>query len=88
MAPEESQLRRRLADSYFLDGRMAEAAIAFQQILEATPVDIEARFGLALAHDALGRKSEAIREFRTLIEIDPDHWLVPEAKERLEALEQ
>jgi tetratricopeptide (TPR) repeat protein len=88
LAPAEPQLRRYLADAYFLDGRMAEAAIAYRHRLEATPGDIEARFGLALAYDALGRESESIREFQTLIEIDPDHWLVPEAKERLDAVEQ
>jgi len=88
LAPTDPQLRRYLADRYFLDGKMAEAAHAFQQILELTPDDIEARLGLALAYDALGRESEAVQELERLIHIDPNHWLVPEARERLDELQQ
>jgi len=67
---------------------MVEAASAFQQILAITPDDIEARLGLALAYDALGQESEAIQELERLIQIDPDHWLVPEAREKLDELQQ
>lgn len=88
LAPADPQLLRYLGDAYFLDDRMAEAAITFQKILDITPGDIEARFGLALAYDSLGREAEAIQELRTMIETDPDHWLVPEAEEKLDALEQ
>lgn len=43
------------------------------QVLEQNPGDAFARYGLAMAHTAEGRTDQALLEFDTLIQHNPDY---------------
>jgi len=43
------------------------------QVLEQNPTDAFARYGLAMAHAAEGRTDQALAEFSTLIQHNPDY---------------
>ena len=43
------------------------------EILMANPDDPFARYGLALEHSKAGRTEDALKEFKTLIEKNPDY---------------
>lgn len=43
------------------------------QVLEQNPTDAFARYGLAMAHAAEGRTDQALAEFDTLIQHNPDY---------------
>jgi len=43
------------------------------QVLEQNPADAFARYGLAMAHAAEGHTDQALAEFATLIEYNPDY---------------
>jgi len=45
----------------------------FTQVLEQNPTDAFARYGLAMAHAAEGRTGQALAEFSTLIQHNPDY---------------
>ena len=46
---------------------------ALTEILEANPSDSFARYGLAMAYASEGRTDEALREFNTITEGNPDY---------------
>ena len=43
------------------------------QVLEQNPTDAFARYGLAMAHASEGRTDQALAEFDTLIQHNPDY---------------
>jgi len=43
------------------------------QVLEQNPADAFARYGLAMAHVAEGRTDQALAEFSTLVQHNPDY---------------
>jgi tetratricopeptide (TPR) repeat protein len=73
-----------LAAAYLQLGKPAEAHAAARAALERTPT-IEARFNLAKALEALGRRPEAIAEYRRLLAEQPDYALAREALRALGA---
>ena len=46
---------------------------ALSEILAANPTDSFARYGLAMAYAAEGKHHEALHEFKTVTENDPDY---------------
>jgi thioredoxin-like negative regulator of GroEL len=46
---------------------------ALSEILAQNPADSFARYGLAMAYAAEGRTDEALREFKTTTDNDPDY---------------
>jgi tetratricopeptide (TPR) repeat protein len=88
LAPGESRPLLELGNTYFLLERMNEAVAAYESALDVDNEIVEAHFGLAQAHDALGQADQAMQEYEAVIEIDPDHWLVEQARERLAELAQ
>ena len=62
---ESWQLR---AETFFMD-RIA----TLTEILTANPGDSFARYGLAMEHSKAGQIEQALQEFRTLIEKNPDY---------------
>ena len=46
---------------------------AFTEILAANPADTLARYGLAMEYSKAGQTDDAIREFKVLIEKNPDY---------------
>jgi O-antigen ligase len=73
-----------LAAAYLQLGKPAEAHDAARAALERTPT-VEARFNLAKALEALGRRAEAIAEYRRLLAEQPDSALAREALRALGA---
>ena len=53
--------------------RAEDAALAYQRALAREPDLSEARYNLALAHEARGRIEAAEDELRALLKLDPDH---------------
>jgi tetratricopeptide (TPR) repeat protein len=64
-------------------GRTEEARGELQRAMEERPRHAATRFALALAHERLGERAEAVREYREGLELDPGDL---EARRRLDAL--
>jgi O-antigen ligase/tetratricopeptide (TPR) repeat protein len=74
-----------LAAAYLQVARPAEAHAAAMTALERAPASPEARFNLAKALEQLGRRAEAIAEYRRLLAERPDHSLARDALRALGA---
>jgi Tfp pilus assembly protein PilF len=77
-----------LAHTYLLLGQMDKAVVAYQRVLEVDTAIVEAHFGFALALEAQGEKAQASHEYQAVIEIDPEHWLAEQAREKLNELDE
>ena len=70
-------------------GRYAEAAAAFEGLVQANPggaLAPNARFGAALARAALGERQRATAGFQEFLKRDPRHALARDAEQALAAL--
>ena len=64
--------RKALADFYCAQGRLAEAEPLYRQALEMYPAYEGAHLNLAIVLNQTGRDSEAIAEFKTALQLQPD----------------
>ena len=74
-----------LAAAYLQIGRPADAHAAARLALDRLPALADARFNLARALEGLGRRDEAIAEYRRLLAEQPDSALAREALRALGA---
>jgi tetratricopeptide (TPR) repeat protein len=74
-----------LAAAYLQLGRAAEAHDAARAALQRAPATVEARFNLAKALERLGRRDEAIAEYRRLLAEQPGYTLARDALRALGA---
>ncbi len=74
-----------LAAAYLQIGRPADAHTAARLALDRLPALADARFNLARALEGLGRRDEAIAEYRRLLAEQPDYALAREALRALGA---
>ena len=66
-------LARRLANAYFVQGRLDEAAQSYQAALAADPAQPVARYGLAITHLELGDRAAFVRECATALQSEALH---------------
>ncbi len=67
-------------------GDLERAVAAFEQALALDPNSVQAHWGLAWVLAARGRREEAVREFRLVVDLSPDDDLVAEATAALRRL--
>lgn len=65
------------------DGRVREAARAYESVVRRAPDDVAAWLGLGYARVELGREREARRAFRRVLELEEEHEEAREALQRL-----
>jgi tetratricopeptide (TPR) repeat protein len=82
---------RNLAALYFEAGRYAEAADAYEKLVEQNPKDANLRASLAGALGALGRLDDSLEQINAAIEMDPinpeayhNRGVIYERQERIE----
>jgi hypothetical protein len=59
------------AEACVHDGRLVDAELAYARVLEKTPEDATALFGLASVLTSLGRRGDALHLLRRALQIDP-----------------
>ncbi len=84
--PHESRASNLLAIVVHALGRRDEAVAILVRLVEADPLARIPRYNLALAHEAAGRRREAIEQFRTYLRIDSEGEFADKARARLERL--
>ena len=67
-------------------GQPEQALVDFDGVLAGDPQDDEATFGRGLCLVKLGRDSEAMVAFETLLARSPNHLSAPAARQHLERL--
>jgi tetratricopeptide (TPR) repeat protein len=88
LAPGETRPMLELGNTYLLLERMDEAVAAFQRVLTVDGAIIEAHYGLAQALEAQGETAQAIQEYKAVVEVDAEHWLAEQAREKLAGLDE
>lgn len=77
------QAQTEIAETYFLQGKFAEAADFFRRILKQKTVDLnrtQVHFKLIRCYAALGKNTDVISQVEKFIEENPDASEVPEAR--------
>jgi tetratricopeptide (TPR) repeat protein len=69
---ETPELVRRLAAVYFLAGKLANSVVTYQELLILEPGNAETHFNLGVGFDGLAKREEAIKEYRSATQLDPD----------------
>jgi tetratricopeptide (TPR) repeat protein len=66
-------------------GELEAAGGYFGRVLSVNPRDVETRFNLAVLLERLGRKDEALRQYREFLRLEPVDYpdLVPRVQERI-----
>ncbi len=72
-SPGDSEVQNDLGNLLVLDGRLDEAEGAYRRALELDETKVSARFNLALLLQNKGKTFRALREFRNVVDRDPDH---------------
>jgi tetratricopeptide (TPR) repeat protein len=62
-----------LAQAYAMSGRVQEAIVAYQQVLDKFGMNIPARMGLAATYQQSGETEAAIEEYNHVLREKPDH---------------
>jgi tetratricopeptide (TPR) repeat protein len=78
LTPNNIPMRNQLGKMYLESGLAEEALIAYRQCATDSPSNSDALIGMAHAHAALGRHSEALASWRQLTELHPEnatYWL-------------
>lgn len=72
--PKDGDIYSRFGDVYFRDQRYSVAIGAYKKAIEINPNIRDARFGLALTYAKLrDYRKDAIKEYKLLLDIYPDH---------------
>ena len=71
-SPEYAPAAEALAEYWMRRGNYAKAAAYFHQVLNATPGDYSAQFGLGIAQEHLGLWQEALGHLQTACKIEPN----------------
>ena len=66
-------MRVKLGLSYVAQGRLGDAARAFETALEANPTLVEALDGLGRVYATTGLYTEAIEQWQAVLRVAPDH---------------
>jgi Flp pilus assembly protein TadD len=82
--PNKSSIHEALARAYFRSGRFKTALDHFRRVLEISPANDYAHFGVGLCLGRLGRLREAVGHLRMANVMQPDN---PEYREALERWE-
>jgi len=69
----DGMVQREAGEIALAEGDAVSAEARFRGAVDARPLDVEARFGLARALAALGRSLDAEAEFATILGIDPEY---------------
>jgi tetratricopeptide (TPR) repeat protein len=71
--PKDADVRLKLADFLYDQKQYSEAVPWFQQVLELSPKNVDARTDLGTAFFYLGRPKDALQEYDKSLAIDPKH---------------
>ncbi len=62
-----------IGDKYFKDGQYEEAISAYNKYLQLKPKHIKSLYNRGRAHEELGKLDEAITDFKSVLEEDPNN---------------
>jgi tetratricopeptide (TPR) repeat protein len=71
--PEDSEVRNQIGNLYMESGNYEEAVRWFRESLKIRGEDLHVRDHLAMSLAGLGRIDEAISEYESALELDPNH---------------
>lgn len=73
LAPGVPRYRARLADRLWASEQYYQAINEWRIVRDQTPRDVAARMALARAYEKIGERTDAYREYRAILEIEPDN---------------
>jgi Flp pilus assembly protein TadD len=73
LAPREPRYRERLAQRLWDDEQYYQAINEWRTVRDQAPGDVAIRLSLARAYEKIGDRTEAYREYRAALEIDPEN---------------
>ena len=86
--PENVSLVFELGRLFYNDGRIDEAIVKFESILEIFPLHSDTLFSLAVAYEEKDEIDKAIGFFERVLELNPGHQEVIARLEELRGIEE